>query len=707
MADVTGTNGNDILFFQGTTEFVSTTLTNPYSGATITIDEELNANSSSYEGLAGIDTLLMTNRGDYLFLEDTDGTQMVSGVERVLAGAGGDYIILSSEDIVLGDTYIVGGASGDIIWANSGNDTIDGQGGNDIIDGGPGNDTVYGGDDDDRLNGGAGSDALYGEDGADLLQGDTGDDTLYFSVDQVFGSGSGGMNLGSPDAAGTGEVFWTDGYNGTYDIYEGGEGFDTLVLTNGNDALFLHDSISLSYGDMAESSPRVSGIELIEAGAGNDFIDLTSPYYDYDTDVTIDGGTGNDTIWSSSGDDTLIGGLGDDSLFGGAGNDTLDGGEGHDRLAGGIGNDTLYGGAGDDVLIGGNDGDDSDLLDFVEVPYSFDTSADNFTIDYDTTVTVSMVSADSGFSNTLGAFTFGEDGTIQNTEVAFANTKTTEAGSTYTFDVGGEAGNGFGFFMIDNGYKTNQLFKNGSLDGELNFIYDFGGDNERSAKITDNADDISLVIDQDGDMSALKVHFYYTSGFDGGTAEGLNKDGVDHTFASLPDEDDSSTVRIGFEDQYNPQNSDYSDIVFDVHVGSSYELSGPTDENDTLYGGDGNDLLYGGFGDDVLYGGDGSDTFLFRSMLEAGDMIADFETGNSGDILNLTDLLDGFDSSLDDINDFLQLVDDGSDTNLLVNADGEGSDFAALATFDGGLGGASVNDLLADGNLVVDQSILV
>lgn len=159
--------------------YVSLTMTNPYSGATITIDEELYLNSSSYDGLDGVDSLLMTNLGDGLFIQDSLGNQVLFNVERILAGAGGDYILLSSEDYVMGDMVIIGGASGDVIWGNAGNDTIDGQKGDDTIDGGPGHDTLYGGDGHDTLYGGDGHDVLYGEQGNDYLEGGLGNDTLH------------------------------------------------------------------------------------------------------------------------------------------------------------------------------------------------------------------------------------------------------------------------------------------------------------------------------------------------------------------------------------------------------------------------------------------------------------------------------------------------------------------------------------------------
>jgi len=103
----------------------------------------------------------------------------------------------------------------------------------------------------------------------------------------------------------------------------------------------------------------------VQGLGGNDNIEFS-----LDRPATLDGGTGNDTIYGGTASDSLIGGdgddrlygeLGHDSLYGGSGNDLLrgstgadflDGGIGLDTLEGGTGNDTLYGGSGNDLLYG-------------------------------------------------------------------------------------------------------------------------------------------------------------------------------------------------------------------------------------------------------------------------------------------------------------------------------------------------------------------
>ena len=108
-------------------------------------------------------------------------------------------------------------------------------------------------------------------------------------------------------------------------------------LLSGNN-FFLHDAIgdfnsSLSLSDDAygrKNTYRMTSIETINGGAGDDIIDLTSPNTSISTAMVINGEAGSDVIWASAGDDTLNGGEGNDVLFGGAGVDTLTGGSGAD-----------------------------------------------------------------------------------------------------------------------------------------------------------------------------------------------------------------------------------------------------------------------------------------------------------------------------------------------------------------------------------------
>ena len=243
----------------------------------------------------------------------------------------------SASDIGVYAVKLVATDSGSLSAADNFNITVGTSGGLNLI----------GTPNPDVLNGGAGNDTLNGLGSADLLNGYGGDDTFIYFSDGHWDGRFVAKNVGSPGNAGTGKTAGIDGKNRSLDVFNGGAGVDVLRGTSGNDAIFLDDSYSAFPGGIR--GPRISGIERIEGGDGNDVIDLTSDVYAYGN-VTLDGGDGNDVLWASSGDDVLLGGVGNDDLFGGAGQDYLMGGGGNDTLNGDRGNDLLEGDDGNDVL---------------------------------------------------------------------------------------------------------------------------------------------------------------------------------------------------------------------------------------------------------------------------------------------------------------------------------------------------------------------
>ena len=170
------------------------------------------------------------------------------------------------------------------------------------------------------------------------------------SVDVFFANASGtwesdyaAQHLGTLDGwGGTRERAALTGKNKLADVFTGSTDANVLVLTDdaNGDALFV-DDIYTALGDQA----RLSRIDEIRAGAGDDIIDLTSQRYALaGSGVKVYGGDGNDTLWANSGSNTLFGDAGDDRLVGAAGNDVI---------IGGSGNDTMQGGGGDDIFFFG------------------------------------------------------------------------------------------------------------------------------------------------------------------------------------------------------------------------------------------------------------------------------------------------------------------------------------------------------------------
>jgi len=202
--------------------------------------------------------------------------------------------------------------------------------------------TIIGADGNDTLTGTDGNDILDGGTGTDVLSAGAGDDTLIFSADTRAAWYEMAVNAGNL------AIEMISGKNLSHDTYDGGEGYDELTATEADDAVFLDRGLW--------NGPRITDIESIAVGAGNDLVDLTSFRYGYG-DVVIDGGAGNDVLWANADNDVLFGGSGNDKLDGGAGFDILQGGTDSDRLQGGRNADLLDGGAENDVLLGGSGND--------------------------------------------------------------------------------------------------------------------------------------------------------------------------------------------------------------------------------------------------------------------------------------------------------------------------------------------------------------
>jgi Ca2+-binding RTX toxin-like protein len=143
------------------------------------------------------------------------------------------------------------------------------------------------------------------------------------------------------------------------------------------------------------------------------------------------------------------------------------------------------------------------------------------------------------------------------------------------------------------------------------------------------------------------------------------------------------------------------------------------DGDDRLEGGAGDDLLVGGAGNDILFGDDGIDIFALEPGDEgslvspAVDTIADFTLGVGGDVLDLSDMLQG--ENLISLDGYLNFTYDGvsGDTTISIDVDGSAGTFESPQeivlsgvdlTANGSLSDQQILDnLLSSGNLIVDQ----
>jgi Ca2+-binding RTX toxin-like protein len=121
---------------------------------------------------------------------------------------------------------------------------------------------------------------------------------------------------------------------------------------------------------------------------------------------------------------------------------------------------------------------------------------------------------------------------------------------------------------------------------------------------------------------------------------------------------------------------------------------------DILGGGAGDDLLVGGLGNDRLTGGGGSDTFSYSGPNEGVDRITDL---GAGDVIDITQVLSGFQAGVSDPAGFVSVADSGADAMLRIDPDGGANNFSDLAVISGNAG-TSLQNLIDAGNLVMNDA---
>jgi Ca2+-binding RTX toxin-like protein len=258
------------------------------------------------------------------------GTPTVANTARIqILGLGGnDQLSLNEANGALPAATIFGGTGNDTIMGGSGGDMLFGQSGNDTVLGKGGVDLLFGGADNDFLTGGDADDQVFGESGNDRMIWNPGDDT---------------------------------------DLNEGGAGDDTVEVNGGGGAeVFTVTANGLRVRfDRLDPAPFAIDIGtsenlVLNANGGNDSFSATGNLAAL-IKITVDGGTGDDTILGSNGIDLLMGGDGKDLIDGQQGNDVAFMGAGDDvfQWDPGDGSDTVEGQDGSDVLrFNGSGGDE-------------------------------------------------------------------------------------------------------------------------------------------------------------------------------------------------------------------------------------------------------------------------------------------------------------------------------------------------------------
>src|SRR4051812_39871477 len=256
-----------------------------------------------------------------------------------------DNTITTSRDAA-GNILVNGGAvsiqGGTATVANTSLIQVFGQGGNDILNlneasgalpaaslfGGDGNDTMTGGSGNDMLFGQDGNDTLLGKGGNDFLFGGTGNDTLTGGDgdDQIFGE------------AGNDRMIWNPGDDN--DLFEGGAGDDTAEVNGGNGAekFTLTPNGTRVRFDRIDPAPFFLDIGtteniVVNMNGGDDVFTASNGLATL-IQLTVDGGSGNDTITGGGGAGGPFRGGGHQPITRGGGqrNTAPGGGGGHPRV---------------------------------------------------------------------------------------------------------------------------------------------------------------------------------------------------------------------------------------------------------------------------------------------------------------------------------------------------------------------------------------
>ena len=273
-------------------------------------DNYLVGGTDAVDGMGGIDILHLWVSSTDKWSTDLSGVivDMTSGIAVDAAGNIDNFINIEN-------VYCT--AYDDQISDDSGSNKIETYNGNDVISLSDGDD--WWADDNGST-----------EDGQDIVN-------LTSTV--RWSAGAYAKNVDQGSSIGTQNLLSLAGKVRYSNVLDGGSDEDAVNLTTESDAFFLDDAHSgfHQWLDLIQDTngqanhARLIDLEVINAGGGDDILDMTSESYSLSSlGMTLNGDDGDDVIWAADGDDILSGGAGDDVLNGSAGDDVLTGGDGAD-----------------------------------------------------------------------------------------------------------------------------------------------------------------------------------------------------------------------------------------------------------------------------------------------------------------------------------------------------------------------------------------
>ncbi len=317
--------------------------------------------------IRGVKTATMTITGgpdtDAISVEGPAAPADFVGTLNVTTGDGGDQLTVRGNVQTVHDTSGADtGADRYTIASPAITGDLAPAGGNDVVvtdapaltlDGGDGDDTLTG---PGALNGGPGNDTLKPTTPATPVDGGANDaaGADRVSYEHVAGAltlqltGGGAANVdGVPRVTGIEEIAGGAGNDtmigdGATNVMLGGTGDDTIDGRGGV------DDLDGGPGDdtVSYASETADVVVSLAAGTGGPAgaVDVLRSFEGVST------GSGNDLVVGTDADERFAVGAGHDQVNAGRGNDIVEGGDGNDLLRGGAGRDVLAGGAGSDTV---------------------------------------------------------------------------------------------------------------------------------------------------------------------------------------------------------------------------------------------------------------------------------------------------------------------------------------------------------------------
>jgi Ca2+-binding RTX toxin-like protein len=410
-----------------------------------------------------------------------------------------------------------------------------------------------------NLYGGSGTDSLTGGSAADLLFGQSGDDTVLGrgGADFLFG-GSASDTLTGGDAddlvfgqSNDDKMIWNPGDD--TDLNEGGADVDTVEVNGGNGAEVFSTTANGTRVRFDRIDPAPFAIDIgtsenlvVNANGGNDQFSATGNLAALIL-ITVDGGTGDDTLLGSNGVDVLIGGDDNDFVDGQQGNDVAYLGDADDTFQWdpGDGSDTVEGQDGNDTLrFNGSNGSEIFDISANGARVRFTRNLGNVVMDLDDVERFDV--------NALGA-----------ADTFVVNDVTGTDAATININLAGTIGGVTGDAVADN------LIINGTNGEDVIFV-------------SGNASGVSVT-----GLTALVNIFTAETALDRLTINALAGDDI---------VDASALAATG--------------IALTVDGGADDDAITGGDGGDVLLGGEGDDVLLGGPGIDILDGGPGDNVVI-------------------------------------------------------------------------------------------------